>query len=142
MKRLVIGTVKSFGVIAILALLGLPAPANSGERKVSALATFDLHAKIYLVSSSRKIDPDAVSAWLLTMDSDAIFFSPNFLKTNLADNAEKFCSGGVWRAFHKKLESGYLEAGFVCLDGKAEVMRRAAIVQNLDVIDAAAILNR
>ncbi|MEP0337128.1 MAG: hypothetical protein ABJ388_00270 [Alphaproteobacteria bacterium] len=129
-------------IVSAIAALMSAVPSNAGEPVRPALATFELHSKIYLVSPHSKVDPAAVSAWLLTMDSNAVQFSPKLFQTNLASNAEKFCGGGTWRAFHKKLESGHLEAGFVCLDGKAETMKHAAVKQQLTVIDAGTFVRR
>ena len=97
-------------------------------------------AKIFVVTSPEKITPKAKFAWLLVMASNMLVFSSSFLEDNLRNNAEKFCGGGEWQRFHKYLESGYLEAGFVCFDDRGKVFTLAAMSHGLQTIPAEAIL--
>lgn len=115
-------------------------PSIAEPTKPLPLATTTLEAKIYLVLDEPNFETNAQAVWLFTMASNSFIFSPTILEDNLAANAEKFCGGGVWKPIHKKLESGYLEAAFSCLDEKARPYKKAAIAQDLPTITPSSFL--
>ncbi|BDW87523.1 hypothetical protein [Thalassospira tepidiphila] len=134
-------TSRLFRIFTLLVAFAYSPISTAQETNPSAFASVTLDIKIYRVLNEPSFEEESFAVWFLTMASNSFVFSEKVLDDNLSLNAEKFCGGGEWKPIHKKLQSGYLEVAFSCLDERASPYKQAAIEQGLPTIKPSNFLN-